>query len=235
MALSLQALLDRAEAFCAERESLRARAAPATPLPFRSLFAEFSELSREETLAFARSHPAAFPLVPFLARCCEEADALEVSERIDTVERTGSISLGEGTLPFRAARERMARETDRPARAAVARGLDRFLWEQRDAYAARCRRATETAARLGFDTYAAFREQAGLQARLPLEELSTFLRLTEDAYRDVLGYALKKLGADVRALPSGSAQLHDALAAMNAPWMAAHFRREDAGGALDRT
>ncbi|HET9452389.1 MAG TPA: peptidase M3, partial [Aggregicoccus sp.] len=56
----------------------------------------------------------------------------------------------------------------------------------------------------------------------------------EDAYRELLGYCLRKLDPLLRPLPAGGAHRHDLQHALRAPWMeaAGHFRREDLGPAL---
>jgi hypothetical protein len=60
------------------------------------------------------------------------------------------------------------------------------------------------------------------------------LQRTEDAYRDVLAYVLKKVEPLLRPLPGGEARRHDLQHALQVPWMDPFFRREDAWPAVTR-
>ena len=82
--------------------------------------------------------------------------------------------------------------------------------------------------RLRAPSYLALREDvSGIELNKLAEAAAETLRLTEDAYRDVLGYVLKKVEPTLRPLPSGNARRHDLQAATQVPWMSGLFRRED--------
>jgi hypothetical protein len=75
---------------------------------------------------------------------------------------------------------------------------------------------------------------AGFNHKALAAEADAVLQQTEAAYRDVLGYVLKKLDPQLRPLPGGNARRHDVLRASVAPWLFAHFRREDLFHAVTR-
>src|SRR5205823_6078895 len=129
----------------------------------------------------------------------------------------------------------LSREASRERRGQLERGIGEFLWENQGPYARRREAAARTAAVLGYPSYLQLREAVtGFSARKLADECAALLAQTADAYRDVLGYVLKKLEPELKALPGGAARRHDLQRAAAAPWMAQHFRREELLPAVTR-
>src|SRR5262249_57806856 len=88
--------------------------------------------------------------------------------------------------------------------------------------------ALEAALGLGYRSYIELREAVtGYGYEALAGECQGALARTEDAYRDLLGYALKRLDSSSRPLPQGTARAHHVQRAVTAPWVREHFRREE--------
>ncbi len=83
--------------------------------------------------------------------------------------------------------------------------MGNFLWSERGRYGARREAALRTAERLGAKDYPTlFQDVSGIALDKLAEAAEETLRRTEDAYRDVLGYVLRKLEPTLRPLPSAA-------------------------------
>ncbi|HLL53514.1 MAG TPA: peptidase M3 [Myxococcaceae bacterium] len=166
----------------------------------------------------------------------EDVLAASASQAVSELEARGSVTLGaygEDALPFHEAIARLPREGSREKRAALESGLGRFLWEHSGPYARRLEATVRLAEELGAPSYVKLREEVSGFTFAPLvEEGEKALARTEDAYRDVLGYVLKKLDATVRPLPSGTGRRHDVQYVSGAPQLARDLRWEDLMPAL---
>jgi hypothetical protein len=223
MDMSLQAMIERADGFLQKREGLRA-AMSQDPACRIALLDEYRDLAGEE--GFARVRAAGTPMLPllrFLATFAQEWDLRELSLELSSRLRAARIAVAGQTFSFAEARRQLSQEPERLLREGLERGLDRLSWDLRGLSAERYRRAVETAHRLGFERYSEFEQATEItSSALQDQDVTLFLRRTHDAYRDLMDYALKKVGAEWK-----SAQLHDARWAVCATWLDSSFRRED--------
>jgi len=177
-------------------------------------------------------------LLELLAGEVEERFSADALDEIATLEARATVPLGpsgEETLSFHRAMARLPRETARLKRTALENALGRFLYDNTGPYARKVEATARTAEALGFSSYVALREEvSGFTFAPLLEESTKALARTEDAYRDVLGYVLKKVDATVRALPSGDARRHDLVHSAHAPHIASYFRWEELLPAVGR-
>jgi hypothetical protein len=244
---SVRAKLDD---FLAELATLHYRygAGLAPDLPVSSLYASFPELSSPDTFAAAtealekarsKDDPLAVRrlqlLRELLAGQVEEALAARDAEAVARLEAQARLPVDDQALSFGEALAQLPHEAHRARRALLERAVGNFLWSERGRYGARREAALRTAERLGARDYPTLHESV---SGLPLGELvevaEETLRRTEDAYRDVLGYVLRKLEPTLRPLPAGEARRHDLQAALQTPWMDVFFRREELLPAVTR-
>jgi hypothetical protein len=139
------------------------------------------------------------------------------------------------TLSLGGALAQLPREPQRGRRALLERAAGNFLWSEKGRYGSRREAALRTTERLGAQSYPALREDvSGIALGKLAEAAEETLKRTEDAYRDVLGYVLRKLEPTLRPLPGGDARRHDLQAALRFPWMDSFFRAEDLMPAVTR-
>jgi hypothetical protein len=240
MELSIKSLRDSVDPFLAELGTLYYRhgSGLSPTLPLVDLYRRYSELGQPEAFALVREalerrsmeeddKRRARALLEFLASQVEDRLAAEAVEEIASLEGA-QVAVPNGTQPFRDAVAQLPVEPSRARRDLMEQALSGFLFENQRPYARRRDAATESARRLGFDGYLALRDfVSGFSHAELVAECDAVLHRTEDAYRDVLGYALKKMDPDLRLRPNGSARRHDVVRASSAPWLGAAFRRED--------
>jgi hypothetical protein len=248
MELSIPALRDRLDSFLFELGGIHYRfgSGLTTDFPIQQLYAHYPELTRKDT--FLQVREAADDartdagerrrlrrLLEFLAGQMEDAMAAESVEAASELEAAGTVDMNHEPIPFLTALAQLPREERRERRAGLGRALGDFLWEHRSVYARRTEAAARTAETLGYGSYLELREKmTGIDATALAADCKAVLAETEDAYRDLLGYVLKKLEPSLRAWPSGEGHRHDLQHAANAPWMAQHFRREELLPAVSR-
>jgi hypothetical protein len=246
----LHSVRTRLDDFLAELATLHYRhgAGLSPELPVSSLHASFPELSSPDTFAAAnealakartRDEPLDVRRIQLLrelvATQVEEALAARPAEAVATLEAQARLPVDDQTLSFAEVLREIPREPARGRRALLERAVGNFLWDQRGPYGDRREAALLTAERLGAKDYPTLREDVtGIAYGKLAEAAAETLRRTEDAYRDVLAYVLKKVDPLLRPLPAGDARRHDLQAALQAPWMDAFFRREDAFPAVVR-
>ncbi|MFP2930968.1 peptidase M3 [Pyxidicoccus sp. 3LG] len=246
----LHSVRTRLDDFLAELATLHYRhgAGLATALPVSSLYASFPELSSPDTFAAAnealakartKDDPQAVRRIQLVrelvASQVEEALAARPAEAVATLEAQSQLPVDDQTLSLSEAQAQLPRESARGRRTLLERAVGNFLWENRGRYGDRREAALHTAERLGVKDYPSLREDVtGIAFGKLVESATETLRRTEDAYRDVLAYVLKKVDPLLRPLPFGEARRHDLQAALQAPWMDGFFRREDAFPAVVR-
>lgn len=248
MELSVHGLRDRLDSFLYELGSMQYRygAGLTRDFPIARLYASFPEVTRAETflaIREARNQPSTDAnekrrlgaLLEFLAGQVEDALAAEAMEEIARVEATGSVTVKSENVAFRDALAQLSKESDRERRQSLETELSKFLSDKRRPYILRREAALRTAEELKAPSYLALRDElSGFNARALAAQAQQVLAQTEDAYRDVLGYALRKLDGQLRPLPLGNARRHDIVRAALAPWLFPHFRREDLFHAVTR-
>jgi hypothetical protein len=233
----------RLDDFLAELATLHYRygAGLSAELPVSTLYASFPELSSPDTFAAAteaidkaraRNDTLAVRRLQLLrelvAGQVEEALAAQDAEAVVKLEAQARLPVDDQTLSFGEVLAEVPRETNRARRALLERAVGNFLWNERGRYGARREAALRTAERLRARDYPALREDVtGIALAKLAEAAEETLRRTEDAYRDVLGYVLRKLEPTLRSLPGGEARRHDLQAGLQAPWLYGMFRRED--------
>ncbi|MHB8878456.1 MAG: gluzincin family metallopeptidase [Myxococcaceae bacterium] len=243
--MSINSLTKRLDGFLFELASLHYRygAGLTAELPVKGLYASYPELTRPET--FIRVREAAKDrradevqrhrsvlLLEFLAGQVEDAFAAPAMEEIAALESGAVVPVQPEALTFREALAGVAREPLRERRGKLEHGLGELLWENQGPYARRCEAAAKTANALGYPSYLALRDAVTRTSSAELaKSCEAVLARTEDAYRDMLSYVLKKIDP---ALKPGAARRHDLQRAAVVPWMAEHFRREDALPAITR-
>ncbi|WP_164007434.1 peptidase M3 [Pyxidicoccus trucidator] len=246
----LHSVRTRLDDFLAELATLHYRhgAGLAPGLPVTSLYASFPELSSPDTFAAAnealakarlREEPVTVRRIllvrELVASQVEEALAARPAEAVATLEAQSQLPVDDQTLSLAEALSELPRESARGRRTLLERAVGNFLWDHRGPYGDRREAMLHTVARLGAKDYPTLREEVtGIAFGKLAEAAAETLRRTEDAYRDVLGYVLKKVEPTLRPLPGGEARRHDLQAALQAPWMDAFFRREDAFPAVVR-
>jgi hypothetical protein len=243
--ISINGLTERTEEFLSQLSQARHRQlaglAPRQRLTKR--VAEFPSLLREDTFLQVRQ-TAESPktdaetkaslkrLLKFLAwghALAASASSLdgcaeELERPITSSMRTMSLAEAISRLPDDLARER---------RHALERDLSEALWERHTAWARVIDSNIHSAAHLGFSSMRAQHETlTGIELQPWLDAAEKVLATTEDAYRDLLGYALKKLDPTLRPQ---TAHLHDVLHVGTGPWMRELFRSEDLLPAITRT
>jgi hypothetical protein len=246
----LHSVRTRLDDFLAELATLHYRygAGLAPELPVASLHASFPELSSPDTFAAAnealakartRDEPLAVRRIQLLrelvATQVEEALAARPAEAVATLEAQSQLPVDDQTLSLGEALARLPHESSRGRRTLLERATGNFLWENRGRYGDRRDATLQTAERLGARDYPSLREDVtGIPFAKLAEAAAATLKRTEDAYRDVLAYVLKKVDPLLRPLPGGEARRHDLQHALQAPWMDPFFRREDLWPAVTR-
>ena len=164
-----------------------------------------------------------------LAALFEESLAAEATDRRAALERTGVISLGAESLSFAEAIHERSEHATRSRRAEIERALGEFYVRCERDLAVRFDAAVETARQLGRESYLALRSELdGFDPAALDRAAEGLLARTEDAYRDLLGFALRRVDAKLRPLPHGDARAHDLLHLERLPWLRADFPERQA-------
>lgn len=158
----------------------------------------------------------------------EDARTRAAREEIARLELQGQVPTPRGIKSFRNACLSLIGEEDRLIRGSTERAISDFLLSHARPFAHRFEAAFETARALGQPDYLALRQRvAGIDPEPLANAAKRLLRDTEDAFRDVLGYALRKLDPLLRPLPAGDAARHDLLRLAVAPWLLEHFPQRE--------
>jgi hypothetical protein len=220
---SLQALEDEVEAFC------RARAqALADEATGRTALADLGAVERAHPLAVSEDtvgavqaalasprteeaqRPRLAALSPFLVRAMADAAARAADDALRGARRASVVSAAGTSLPLAKAWAAVQEEADASRRAALAGAADAA--ELGLLGAVQRRWEAVHAAPEGPGALPPPVNAVALEA-----QAVDFLRSTEDAWRDVLGYALRRLAPGLRPLPQGDAALHDVWRLSDAP------------------
>jgi hypothetical protein len=236
----LSELRDRVDAFLTAYTRLARSHHLGAPLPLGPLFQEHAELADPETFRRIdeavrsgrtpeRFLPGLRRLRAFLFDALAMSTAAEPLEQRAALEATGQVQLAHEALPLRDALAQLATSENPDRRALVEQAAARFLHEHAGPYGRAIEAELETARRLGADeTFRPALEGLDLAALATAAE--ALLRDTDDAYRDLLGYGLKKLDP---ALRPGRARWHDLLHLATTPWLRGDFGLSDVIRASD--
>jgi hypothetical protein len=245
MEISLNALVERVDEFLYERGALEFRfhAGLSHELPLSKLHQNFPELSRVESFLRVREmllsprtdgarKVGLRLLLHFLGDTLEDVRTAPAHEIIAQLLSSAPVNSGHGdTLPLGEAVARLPDEPHRDRRDLLERESSQIFWERRSAWARRVEAAMELATELKAPSYTALREElTGVKLQPLVEGAERALALTQDAWRDLLGYALKRLDPNI----AERAQFHDAKRAAQAPWMLELFRKDDLFPAVTR-
>jgi len=159
-------------------------------------------------------------LLPFLAEEVTDALAEEADAARRAFERMAHVALGDEHLDLAQALRRLGTEDSRERRSAIQRQLGEVLLDHQAVHARRVDVAIHAAEVLRFPSYRALVEATLGPLQPTLDGAAAALARSEDAYRDLLAYFLRKLDPRLRALPGGGAQRHDLtrLGALEAPF-----------------
>lgn len=247
MDFTVAGLRQEVEAFLRDRnETLleHARDTGKTPA-LQRVFAQHAVLTRPETFSMVRealegaqadTAPRLRRLAGFLALQIAAAKRAEADEQIATTEARATPWDKEPGLTFAEGRLALSREPQRERRILLERALDRHLVDHTAPYARRVDSYARTAEQLHLDGWRALRTQV-LQREddAAANGAAQVLAATEDAFRDLLGYALRRVDDKLRALPGGSAQWHDLQRVRATPWLAEYVGPGEVLAALQRT
>lgn len=240
--LSLNALVDRLDEQFFQRATRGWRVASGTQRDMPAV-AELPELTRldawqavNEVLGSPRIDDAKRGRLELLrrhlARAYVEAHRADATAQRDTFLETHTFFAAAKTWTPHEARLELPRLASRESRVALAKSLA----EQLRDHAGHAQRHLDLgleamhALKLSPDAYVEALQGRALTPRL--EHGREVLARTDAAYRDLLGYALKRVDPELQLR---SAQAHDAERAALAPWLFESFRREDLQHAVSRT
>ncbi len=245
MEISINGLTERTEEFLSKLASARhrqlsglgARQRLATQVEdFAALFRSDTFLQVREAIASPKTDEQSKVGLKKLLQFLSWGHALgAAASSLDgcALELEREITSSMRTMTLAEALHRLPEDTERERRHALERDVSDALWERHTAWARVIDANIHSSAKLGFPSVRAEHEaMTGIELKPWLEAAETLLAVTEDAYRDLLGYALKKL--DVQLKPQ-TAHGHDVLHLATVPWMRDLFRQEDLLDAVMRT
>jgi len=239
--LSLNALVERMDDHLTEQATRDWRAfsgvAPdAPPVP------ELPELTRPDVFQYV-SELIASPRVDegkrgrlvllrrAVARRFVQSRAAPYAAELDgALRRETFVSADKPWTAAEALRE-LPRLAPRELRDQLQRDLDAVLWNRRDLTVRHANALLEAMHALSPSPAELVELMHGRPLAPRQVQAAALLRDTEDAWRDLEGYALKRLDAQ---LGLRSARLHDVQRAAQAPWLFELFRREDLFHAVTR-
>lgn len=236
----LSELRDQIDAFLTDHARLAQRHHLGAPLPLGPLFREHAALADPETFRRIdeatrsgrtpeRFLPVLRRLRAFLFDALVLAAAAEPLEARATLEVAGQVQLAHEALPLRDALAQLATAAHPERRALVEQATTRFLHEHSAAYGRAIEAELEVARRLGMDE-AARQALNGVDRTALATSAEWLLHDTEDAYRDLLGYGLKRIDPTLRP---GDAQWHHLLHLSTTPWLGGELGLSDVQRATD--
>lgn len=242
----LPGLLGRLDELLSERAELERayRAGRTTELPLPRLFHAFRAVTRPDTFFELREAlegaPAGSALRAQLERVCRalcelgaDARAAESLEAIAHFEATFAPWRELPGVPVLDALRLLPREPVRARRLLLSQAVGRELRDHRRPYAAVIDARFEVAERLGFEGPLALHAAFHPPLEPLLAECEAFLAATEDAYRDLLGYVLRRAEPTLKN-PGAAADLTDLQRACAAPWTFGELSRGALTHALRR-
>ncbi len=159
------------------------------------------------------------------SRGLAQAPGLEAAVALETF-----VSTSARWTPAGALRE-LPRIVQRELRDRLERDLTQALWDRRDLWVRRVDAELQAMHALAAEPTGLVELVHGRPLAPRQAQAAALLRDTADAWRDLLGYALKRLAPE---LTLRHARLHDVQRAVEAPWLAELFRREDLPHAVTR-
>ena len=161
----------------------------------------FQEVRGEaETTGDAERARSCRVLAEFLGASCVEYRGRAVADRLSSAEARQTIAVEGERVALRAADVRIRNESDRPRRAVMEAARLQAIGELNGLRAEMLETHHVEAARLGFPDYTAFcRSVSGVDPAAVRDLLAPVLPATLDAYRDLLGWYLKRwVGVEAR-------------------------------------
>lgn len=247
MDFTVEGLGQEVEAFLRDRNETLLDHARDTGKPpaLQRVFAQHAVLTRPETFSMVRealegaqadAAPRLRRLAGFLALQIAAAKRAEADEWIASTEARATPWDKEPGLTFAEGLLALSREPLRERRILLERALERHLVDHSSPYARRVDAYARTAERLHLEGWRALRTQVLRRDDDAVANgAAATLAATEDAYRDLLGYALRRVDDKLRALPGGSAQWHDLQRLRATPWLAEYVGPGELLAALQRT
>jgi len=185
-----------------------------------SIYSRHTELASSEAMACTREASTAKGdeeasrrarmLWEMVASLMEGAITEPIEAERYVGETRTSVRLDAEALPFRTGLARVPNEPDRALRSQLSRALEHAIGSLDERLSRRVSACQELADGLGFPSYLAlFSAVSGIDVAALVAEAETVLSSTEDAYRDLLEYALRKVNNPVELRPRGEAAAHD--------------------------
>ena len=238
MELSLPALLERIDDFLFERHATAFRHAAGLSNDGSELthFRAFAEFGRGEALqevsellhnprTEASRKPRLTVLRSFLQRTFLEARAAELTDTFNHQLETSRVTSATKQWLLGEALRELPKQSSRQERDQLERDASTVMGELRTPFSRRVDVMLAASAELKTGSPEHLIEQIhGRPLVARIDPLGVFLRDTADAYRDVLGFVLKRVDP---VLKPGHARLHDLQRTTHAPWLYEFFRRED--------
>ncbi|HCF57032.1 MAG TPA: hypothetical protein DFS52_03420 [Myxococcales bacterium] len=202
------------------RAEYRQRAGLHGAVNLASIYSGFQALSSNDAWALARggidratdqaSRGQASRFARLVALAHEgSVDAEPRQERLEAEAKAAVCFEGE-PIAFRALGEQVAGERDRHRRAELARARDSVVASFDRAEPRRIEQRMELADKLGFTSYPAMAATlGGFDLGALAAEARATLLATEDAYRDLMAYGLKRAVGRIGLEPHGEAAEHD--------------------------
>jgi len=207
--------LARALARC-ERDRLRG-ASPTADLP--GIFAPYSALASPEAVACAReelehapkeSKSAARAALDLAATAAQAARAAPLDAECLAFGSSAKVVVDGESIPLRELPRRVANEPDRERRARLGLAFDRTLARLDRTLSHRVDEWLELASELGFASFEALRAEAsGVDFASLAREAQATLDATEDAWRDLFDFGLRRMVGNLGLAPRGEAAVHD--------------------------
>ena len=152
---------------------------------------------------------AARALVDLVASAMESARAWQLDAERESLVSAARVSFENESIPLDGAQVRMANEPVRENRERIARATSQLVPRTDHLLAHRVELCQELAGELGFDSYEGLCAVGGTDFDALAAEAAATLAATEDAWRDLLDFGLRKAVGPIVPMPRGDAAAHD--------------------------
>jgi hypothetical protein len=198
------------------------RFAGAPPINFINIYGEFTALSSEETFAGTQAafrgarddatRHSSRKLMGLSSRALLGRRTQAFQRARSAFEDQAAVTIEGETIAAREVLWRAANEADRELGGRMARAFELSLGELEDPLSRTVEACRQIASELGYSSWGSLiSEVMGLDLGVLLAEAEAVLQSTEDPYRDLVQYALRKTTASVVLWPHGDAGEHDLL------------------------
>jgi hypothetical protein len=215
---SLNALRTEVEGWLQDVGRARAEAAPG-PADLSRVDLAYPEVVDPDTARAIAALPGSpranedqVPRIRLLARFLEgassEAIARQATLALDQARWKPALEVGDGPRSLVSTEAALARTADRAQRLLLERAMD-SRWDELRGDVERRSEALARAARALGSASALAVMDARREAEFPALDGSVLVRATDDAYRDVLGWALGRIAPRLQPAPRGEATLGD--------------------------